>query len=360
MCGDAAGQQDINVDMNMRRISAAHAYLLPALSRKNLTLLPGSTVTKLDISGGNCRGVVAMVDGQERRFAAAREVVVCAGGLKSPKLLMLSGIGPAEHLRQHGIPVIVDAPRIGANLHDHLLVRLVFSTKEKGAPQIDTGHSGITYMRSNSSLKGPDIQVFGRQNAPNVKDLPPDMGYLTMPGLMKPKSRGTVRLASADPNAPLLVDPQYFAEQADVDAYVAGIQFAVAIGNGKGFDSRAQGAGQHPERQQGADRRLRPRQRRDLFPLRRHLRDGPRGLGAGRRDAAGARGDATADRGRFGDAGNPVLQHPCADAGVGRARGGDHRGHGPRGRRAAERASSFLDPDRARALYARADDDDRP
>ncbi len=164
--GDAAGQQDINVDMNMRRISAAHAYLLPALSRKNLTLLAGSTVTKLDISGGNCRGVMATVDGQERRFAAAREVVVCAGGLKSPKLLMLSGIGPAEHLRQHNIPVIVDAPRIGANLHDHLLVRLVFSTKEKGAPQIDTGHSGITYMRSNASLKGPDIQVFGRQNAP--------------------------------------------------------------------------------------------------------------------------------------------------------------------------------------------------
>ena len=326
--GDAAGQQDINVDMNMRRISAAHAYLLPALSRKNLTLLAGSTVTKLDISGGNCRGVMATVDGQERRFAAAREVVVCAGGLKSPKLLMLSGIGPAEHLRQHNIPVIVDAPRIGANLHDHLLVRLVFSTKEKGAPQIDTGHSGITYMRSNASLKGPDIQVFGRQNAPNVKDLPPDMGYLTMPGLMKPKSRGTVRLASADPNAPLLVDPHYFAEQADVDAYVAGIQFAMAIGNGKGFDARAQGAGQHPERQQGADRRLCPCQRRDLLPLRRHLRHGPRGLGAGRRDAAGARHHATARRRRLRDAGDPLLQHPRADAGAGRARGGDRHGHG--------------------------------
>ena len=235
--GDAAGQQDINVDANMRRISAAHAYLLPALSRKNLTLLPGTTVTKLDISGGTCRGVVAVVDGQERRFAASREVVLCAGGLKSPKLLMLSGVGPADHLRQHNIPVIVDAPRIGANLHDHLLVRLVFSTKDKGAPQIDTGHSGITYTRSNSSLKGPDIQVFGRQNAPNVKDLPPDMGYLTMPGLMKPKSRGTVRLASADPMAPLLVDPAYFVEQADVDAYVTGIEFAAAVGNGKGFDA---------------------------------------------------------------------------------------------------------------------------
>lgn len=234
--GDAAGQQDINVDANMRRISAAHAYLLPALSRQNLTLLPNTTVTKLDISGGACRGVFATVDGQERRFAAGREVIVCAGGLKSPKLLMLSGVGPASHLRQHGIPVAVDSPQIGENLHDHLLVRLVFSTKDKGTPQIDTGHSGITYMRSSSALKGPDIQVFGRQNAPNVQGLAADMGYLTMPGLMKPKSRGNVRLASADPNAPLLVDPNYFAEQSDVDAYTRGIEFAAAIGNGRGFD----------------------------------------------------------------------------------------------------------------------------
>ncbi len=234
--GDAAGQQDINVDVSMRRISAAHAYLLPALARSNLTLLPNTTVARLDISGGQCRGVVALMGGAERRFAAGREVIVCAGGLKSPKLLMLSGVGPAEHLRQHNIPVIVDAPQVGANLHDHLLVRLVFSTKDKGTPQIDTGHSGITYTRSSSSLKGPDIQVFGRQNAPNVPGLPADQGYLTMPGLMKPKSRGTVRLASADPTAPLIVDPAYFVEQADVDAYVTGIEFGMAIGNGKGFD----------------------------------------------------------------------------------------------------------------------------
>jgi choline dehydrogenase len=234
--GNAAGQQDINVDTNMRRISAAHAYLLPALSRVNLTLLPNTTVTKLDIAGGQCRGVIGMVQGQERRFAASKEVIVCAGGLQSPKLLMLSGIGPADHLRQHGIPVKFNAPRIGANLHDHLLVRLVFATKSPLAPPVDTGHAGITYHRSNSSLKGPDIQIFGRMNAPNVPNVKPDEGYLTMPGLIKPKSRGTVRLASTDPMAPLLVDPNYLAEQADVDAYVASVQFAMAIGNGKGFD----------------------------------------------------------------------------------------------------------------------------
>ena len=234
--GNATGQQDINVTADMRRISAAHAYLLPALTRTNLTLLANSTVTKLDIQGGECRGVVALVEGQERRFGASREVIVCAGGLQSPKLLMLSGIGPADHLRQVGVPVVLDRPQIGANLHDHMLVRLVFSTKQAVAPPVDTGHSGITYHKSNSSMAGPDIQIFGRMNAPNVPNLPSDHGYLTMPGLMKPKSRGTVRLASADPSAPLIVDPNYFAEPADVDAYVTSVEVAMAIGNGKGFD----------------------------------------------------------------------------------------------------------------------------
>jgi choline dehydrogenase len=236
-----AGQQDINVTADMRRISAAHAYLLPALSRENLTLLPNATVTRLDIASGDCRGVMAAVDGQERRFSAVREVIVCGGGLQSPKLLMLSGIGPADHLRQVGIPVMQDAPQVGANLHDHLLVRFVFATKGPMAPPVDTGHAGITYHRSNSSLPGPDIQIFGRLNAPNVPNLPSDHGYLTMPGLMKPKSRGTVRLASADPAAPLIVDPNYFAEPADVDAYVASVELAMAIGNGKGFDGMRKG-----------------------------------------------------------------------------------------------------------------------
>jgi choline dehydrogenase len=234
--GNVVGHQDVNVDANVRRISAAHGYLLPALTRSNLTLLPNATVTKLDIAGSQCRGVVAIVQGAERRFAADKEVIVCGGGLQSPKLLMLSGVGPADHLRQHGIPVVLDAPRIGANLHDHLLVRLVFATKGPMPPPMDTGHAGITYHRSNLSLKGPDIQIFGRMNAPNVPNLKPEEGYLTLPGLMKPKSRGTVRLASSDPMAPLLVDPNYFAEQADVDAHVMGVEFAMAIGNGKGFD----------------------------------------------------------------------------------------------------------------------------
>src|SRR5262249_51789760 len=158
------------------------------------------------------------------------------GGLQSPKLLMLSGIGPADHLRQHGIEVVADQPRGGANLHDHLLVRLGFSAKQALPPQSDTGHAGINQPESNSTLPAPDSQVFRRLNAPNVPGLKPEEGYLTMPGLLKPKSRGTVRLASADPAAAPLVDPNYFADPADVDAYVTSVEFAMAIGNGKGFD----------------------------------------------------------------------------------------------------------------------------
>jgi choline dehydrogenase len=232
----ATGQQDINVDINMRRISAAHAYLLPALTRNNLTLLPNTTVTRLDISAGDCRGVSALVAGETRHFSAAKEVILSAGGLHSPKILMLSGVGPADHLRQIGIPVVADAPAVGANLHDHLLIRLFFATREKLPPRADTGHAGITYHRTSEVSAGPNIQIFGRSDAPGLPDLKPEDAYMILPGLTKPKSRGTVRLISADPLAPIAVDPNYLGDPADIEAYVAGVEFAIALGNAKGFD----------------------------------------------------------------------------------------------------------------------------
>ena len=229
-----AGQMDQNIE-NGRRVSAVHGYLLPALSRGNLALLPATTVLRLDISGGQCRGVMATVQGQERRFAAAKEVILCGGALHSPKILMLSGVGPADHLRQFGIAVAIDQPLIGANLHDHLLTRIYFRSKDKMPAVVETGVGGTTYLKSSASLRGPDIQILGRQNAVGSADLKPDEGYNILPGLMKPKSRGTVRLTSADPAAMLAVDPNYFAEQADVDSYVVGIEIGIAIGNSKAF-----------------------------------------------------------------------------------------------------------------------------
>jgi choline dehydrogenase len=235
--GDVTGQNDVNTDTAMRRVSAAHGYLHPALRRPNLTLLTHAAVTKLDIVGGECRGVFVSVAGETRRIGAAIEVILCAGGIMSPKLLMLSGVGPADHLRGLGIPVVLDQPRIGANLHDHLLTRLLFSTRSVNPPQTDTGHAGIAWHKSNPSRPGPDIQIFGRMFVPNVPEVKPDEAYAVMVGLMKPASRGSVRLASADPHAAPVVDPNYFADPADVDAYVAGMELGLAIGNGPGFDS---------------------------------------------------------------------------------------------------------------------------
>ncbi len=232
---EATGQQSTNTDHSMRRFSAVHGYLYPALTRANLTLLPDTLVTKLDISNGVCTGVSAVVDGNVRRFHAGKEVILAAGGIMSPRLLMLSGVGPAAHLREHGIPVVVDAKNVGQNLHDHLLLRVFWSAKGKMPPRQDTDHAGVAYLRTNSNLPGPNSQISGRQQAPGVPGLKADEGYAISPGLTKPLSRGTVRLASADPKALAIVDPNYFAEQADVDAYVAAIEFSLALGNSKAF-----------------------------------------------------------------------------------------------------------------------------
>jgi choline dehydrogenase len=233
----AAGQQDINVDTDMRRISAAHAYLLPALTRSNLTLLPNAVVTQLDIGAGECRGVNTIVGGEARRFTAAKEVILSAGALHSPKILLLSGIGPAGHLRSMGIPVVADSPAIGSNLHDHLLLPLFFAAKEKLPPRADTGHAGITYHRTNGASAGPDIQIYGRSEALGLAGLKPEDGFMIAAGLTKPKSRGTVRLTSANPLAPLAVDPNYLSDPADIETYIAGVMFAIELGNAKGFDS---------------------------------------------------------------------------------------------------------------------------
>jgi choline dehydrogenase len=231
---DVTGQNDVNTDTAMRRVSAAHGYLHSVRQRGNLTLLTHATVTRLDIASGECCGVFVSVEGGTRRIGAG-EVILSAGGIMSPRLLMLSGVGPADHLRSLSISVMLDQPRIGANLHDHLLTRLLFSTQSANPPQTDTGHAGIAWHRSSSSRRGPDIQIFGRMFVPNAPEVAPDEAYAIMVGLMKPNSRGSVRLASADPHAAPLIDPNYFAGPADVDAYVAGMELALAIGNGPGF-----------------------------------------------------------------------------------------------------------------------------
>jgi choline dehydrogenase len=109
-----------------RRCSTAVAYLRPALARPNLTLHTGALAQRVLVEGGRATGIDYVQAGQPRRALATREVILCGGAINTPQLLMLSGIGPADELRQHGIRVVLDQPGIGANLQDHLDLGMSF------------------------------------------------------------------------------------------------------------------------------------------------------------------------------------------------------------------------------------------
>src|SRR5260370_26117006 len=127
-----AGYMNMNIDADGTRVSAARAYLHPALSRPNLTLLLNTNVVKLNFEGTRCVGVKLMTDGVVKDIAADKEVILAAGNINSPKLLMLSGVGEAKTLRSFGIDVVENLPGVGDNLQDHVLVSgVVFNYKGK-------------------------------------------------------------------------------------------------------------------------------------------------------------------------------------------------------------------------------------
>jgi choline dehydrogenase len=204
-----------------RRQSQAVAFLRPVLHAPNLTVLTSARATSLLLEAGRCVGVEFAVDGQVGRARARHEVVVCGGTIESPKLLMLSGIGPGDELRRHGIDVRVDLPGVGGNLHDHALFPVVYSARRPVPPPVpglQTLHSHF-FARSRPGLVGPDVQpLFFQQPmyAPGMEG-PPD-GFTVTPGIIRPASRGSLTLASADPEAPPLIDPAYLAQEVDVAA----------------------------------------------------------------------------------------------------------------------------------------------
>jgi choline dehydrogenase-like flavoprotein len=182
---------------------------------------------------------------------AEREVVVSAGAFGSPQVLMLSGIGPAAHLRQHGIDVRADLP-VGDNLHDHMFVPMTYVMKgarNRGSAayfargMVEEALRGNTWMgrtvfeavgfvHSSRGADVPDIQIhalpwsypFPNQDAPTRHKVDPAPALTVMPTLIYPESRGTLRLASADPTAAPLIDPGYLAEQADRDLLLEGMR----------------------------------------------------------------------------------------------------------------------------------------
>jgi choline dehydrogenase-like flavoprotein len=206
------------------RVSPADAYLRPALGRPNLSVLADCLVTRLAINGGRCTGAEFVRDGEPESAHASREVIVCAGAIGSPRLLMLSGIGPVGHLRDLGIDPVAELPGTGANLQDHPVAMACYASA--AALPLSRYNHGETYSALRSPLPGawPDLQLFPilLPIAPPGHPAPAD-GFALVASVVAPDSRGSVRLRSAGPSDPPVIDPGFLREPADLDRLAAGL-----------------------------------------------------------------------------------------------------------------------------------------
>ncbi|MES1152097.1 MAG: GMC family oxidoreductase N-terminal domain-containing protein [Dongia sp.] len=224
-----------------RRQSIADAYLAPASGRPNLTVLAGDEVLSLALENGRCRGV-RLQGGAE---IGASTVIVASGAIGSPCLLMRSGIGPADELRRLGISVAADRAEVGRNLHDHLLSGgNVYRSKRPVPPSKYQNSESLMYI-DRAGTKGAPEMVLAGVVAPVATEqfTAPPFGeaYTVMFGFTHPRSRGAVRLASADPGEKPRIDPNYLAEEYDRDVYLEALEVARAVGAGRALaDWRAE------------------------------------------------------------------------------------------------------------------------
>lgn len=220
---EGVGWHHINVK-DGRRVGTYAGYLEPAMSRPNLTIATNSFASRLVLTDGRCTGVEYNKDGQTVTDTARREVIVCGGALESPKLLMLSGIGPAGHLQEVGVDVQVDLPGVGENFHNHVLAPVVQLVKESLPEPKQNASEVALFTKSNPDNVGPDIQVAFVHIVPGLPD-----AVVILPGVVQPKSRGTIRLASADPTDLPLVNPNYLGDPADLERLADGVELARKI-----------------------------------------------------------------------------------------------------------------------------------
>jgi choline dehydrogenase len=232
------------------RASAAVAYLHPAMERANLTVMPYMLAHRIVFEGARAVGVQASQLGQLQEFRAGREVIVSAGAYNSPQLLMLSGVGPAEHLAMREIPLVLDQPAIGENLSDHPATQLVWTTAEPeslllslepaAVEQYEATHTGPFasnlaeaggFARVGPGAEAPDIQfhVAPVQIVDDGMRDPELHGVWVSACLLTPRSRGTVRLASADPTAKPLVFSEFYTQGDDWQRIIAGHRLAQEI-----------------------------------------------------------------------------------------------------------------------------------
>jgi choline dehydrogenase len=217
-----------------RRSSTWSGYVEPVLDR--LTVVSAARVVGLVLEGGRCTGVRYRRAGEET-VVRAGEVLLCAGTIGSAHLLLLSGVGPADELAAAGVPVRLDLPGVGANLHDHLGCNVVFAATRPLGPVRSQHLEAQVYWTSRAGLPAPDLQpLFVTQVYP-VPGFPvPADGFTAVGGLVRPYSRGRLTLRSADPNLPPALDPAVFAEPVDLEALVDAVELVRAVAGEPALD----------------------------------------------------------------------------------------------------------------------------
>ena len=215
-------------------------------------MLTDALVTRVAIDNRRATGVDVTIGGQARRIGARREVVVCAGAVQSPQVLMLSGVGDADALRSHGIEVAHHLPGVGANYHDHLAIAVLMETRNtesygislralprdawnvlqyavtRSGPLASNVFESTAFIRSTNGLDRPDVQIVFQPARRNQNTFPFPLGHgfaLSTVGLY-PKSRGRIVLASADPHAAPLIDANLLSDPDDIAPLVRGLQLS--------------------------------------------------------------------------------------------------------------------------------------
>lgn len=224
-----------------RRASTAEAYLRPSRSRGNLLIETGARATRVLLRGSRACGVEYVRDGQRHSVGVEREVVLSAGAFETPKLLMLSGVGPAEQLDKHGIGCHHNLPGVGQNLQDHLFLPVCFESRRDHPHGAMLSEAGLfTRTSGNAGSGSPDLQfTFGPvkflpAGAPTDQQAGP--GFTFAPVGIRPVSRGTVTLRDHDPSSTLAVRANYLAADADADVLVYGLGLARDIASTQAFD----------------------------------------------------------------------------------------------------------------------------
>lgn len=246
---------------NGQRCSAAVAYLHPAMGRANLMVETRALTTRVIFEGKRAVGVEYLQNGVRKVAKAGREVILAGGAINSPQLLQLSGIGPGDLLREHGIEVVADLPGVGENLQDHYVMAVTYRLKagtisvneltkgprflgevlkyafqRKGLLTLSAAHVAA-FCKSRPDLAGPDIQFHILPASQNLEkamvegkmELDSAPGLTIAPCQVRPESRGSIRIKSADPTAYPAIAPNYLSDPLDQEVAVAGLKWGRKI-----------------------------------------------------------------------------------------------------------------------------------